>query len=277
MKESEELLVIEPIIGYRQWDIYCEKEKGKYKFRLEGSGIGAKAGFWTSGINKARCLKKDRFAKRIFSNHKIPEFNCECGFYAHKYKIDIIKELLRIRNPANTLFPIGIFNDNSNISLYGIVELTGRVIEHSEGYRAEKAEIKKLFWADERDKLNISYEDKDKKVKEKKEENKAKNNNIPPKSLTPIMTATAASIFNNYNQHLQQQVQMQAQQQAQLQTQRQQYNIRGLSPTSFISDDLNETRDIKDFTKEQIIKSLQDYYQVPIIYYKDYLEKELLK
>lgn len=257
MKKQEELLVIEPIIGYREWNIYCEKKNGKYKFRLEGNGVGAKAGFWTNGINKAKCLKSKLF------NHKPPNFKCECGFYAHKYKIDIIKELLRIRNPASSLFSLSIFNDNSNISLYGIVELTGKVIEHSEGYRAEKAEVKKLIWVDERNKIDIIYENKDKKDKQEEKENK---DNI-------------TNTCNGWRFYIQQQTT----QSRQLQV-RSGYSSPNLPlssqtqpPHNFGIDWGFSTTLSKTFPKDKIIKSLTDYYQVPIIYYKDYLEKELLK
>lgn len=267
--DKEELLIIEPIIGYRAWDIYCVKEKDKFSFRLKGAGVGRKAGFWIKGINKAKCLKDDdnikpnypimeEVIKKVSNKHKVPDFNCECGFYAKKYKIDIIRDL---------------FNLNDLDYFCGIVEFTGKVIEHSIGYRAEKAEIKKLIWCRDEDKISLSYEDKDEKIKEKEEKEKEKKekeekekeekkSNKKENQIGGIINdphnpiSVSLSFPNSFYQSMQN-----------IQNTFQGFNF-GVGWTMKPS---------KIFNKDKILKQISDYYQVPIIYYKDYLEKELLK
>jgi len=55
--EKEELLVIEPITAYREWEIKCIKEGKNFIFRLCGYGRGGEAPYLKNGINEAICLK----------------------------------------------------------------------------------------------------------------------------------------------------------------------------------------------------------------------------
>ena len=247
---DKEELVIEPIIGYRFWDIYCVKEKDKYTIRLKGKGVGADEGFWVKGINIAKCILLEIDEKPI--KHKAPEFKCSCGFYANKYKIDFIYQLL---------------NSNDLIYFCGIAELTGKVIEHSVGYRAEKAEIKKLIWCKDEDKINVSYEDKDKKVKDK--EKGKEQIDLSTQGVQPILGA-AQNLWTQYSQQASQIAFQRAIQQAQQITAP---SLNSNSPYSY----WGILSPVETFTKNQILEQISEYYQVPIIYYKDYLEKELLK
>ena len=272
--DKEELLVIEPIIGYRFWDIYCVKEKGKYTIRLKGAGVGGQNGFWVKGINIAKCidttpshlLEIDRKPIK-YKKHKAPKFKCSCGFYTNKYRIDFIYQLL---------------NSNDLNYFCGLVELTGKVIEHSSGYRAEKAEIKKLIWCKDEDKISLSYEDKDKKeVKETEKEEEKDNqirakmhNGFNPNSVNNISSAPILGVAQNL-------LAQSIQQAPQTVFQRAIQQAQQISATSF---NLNSSCSywakippVEIFTKNQILKQISEYYQVPIIYYKDYLEKELLK
>jgi len=129
----------------------------------------------------------------------------------------------------------------NTIYISGIVSLTGKVIEHTEGYRAEKMEVKKLIWVEDDDKYELSYIDEKEENKKEKEDTKLWLGTSPNINVTNTADITGATlnIISTFSQLLG-------------------------KPT-------------KKFKKEQIIKSLQDYYKVPVIYYKDYLEKELLK
>ena len=257
--DKEELLVIEPIIGYRFWDIYCVKEKGKYTIRLKGAGVGGQNGFWVKGINIAKCidttpsylLEIDRKPIK-YKKHKAPKFKCSCGFYTNKYRIDFIYQLL---------------NSNDLNYFCGLVELTGKVIEHSSGYRAEKAEIKKLIWCKDEDKISVSYEDKDKKVKDK--EKGKEQIDLTTQGVQPILGA-AQNLWTQYSQQASQIAFQRAIQQAQQITAT---LLNSNSPCSY----WGILPPVETFTKNQILEQISEYYQVPIIYYKDYLEKELLK
>ncbi|MGD9276392.1 MAG: hypothetical protein PVJ67_04415 [Candidatus Pacearchaeota archaeon] len=235
-KDKEELLVIEPIIGYREWNVRLYKIKGKWEFRLIGNGAGEKAGYWKNGIAEAKCLKE--------AKHKVPDFNCECGFYANKYKIDFIKNLLNINNNI-TQFTFTFSNGFAStteesipqdISVYGIVELLGKVIEHSDGYRAEKVKIKEIFFTHNCSKLKFSF-----KVKKAKNETEQKKDD------------KEVSIY------------------------RYPVYLSGGTYSFYDNEDKDYETIVKEFKTDKVIKSLKDYYKVPIIYYKDYLEKELLK
>jgi len=143
-KTINEFLIIEPIIGYREWMYSHDKD---HQLKLVGTGSGNNC-FWEPGINIAKCLYKCK---------KAPNFKCSCGFYALKYKVDLFKELF-LPSPtqfyASAGYSVGYNNDD--YSIYGEVELTGKVIEHRDGYRAEKAEIKKLIYID-MDKIKLEF------------------------------------------------------------------------------------------------------------------------
>lgn len=101
---------IEPIYGIRTWvaiDAELRSHNSQY--------------FWDLGTNIAQCV----YAVRNGDNHLPPISGCSCGFYSYNF--------------ANS------FRLWSTIGVAGIVALTGQVIIHERGYRAEKAEIKALF------------------------------------------------------------------------------------------------------------------------------------
>jgi len=122
MKNKEELLVIEPIIGYRIWSIMDTKKSYKIinRLRCAYSLLNYK---WRKGINRAECKYCD----------SIPGFYCVCGFYAFK-NLNYLNE--------DNIFIGGLRNMVPFI--FGEVELFGKVVEHEFGYRAEKAKVRKL-------------------------------------------------------------------------------------------------------------------------------------
>lgn len=124
-KEPKEELLIEPIIGYREWEI-----KQGSNYWLNGIGVDYR---WHKGVNTFRCFQD--------AKHKKPKFNCSCGFWAYKDVTKIFDHLFSRLVYVKDIRDL--FRSTTNIA--GIVKLTGTIIEHEEGYRAEKAEIVELF------------------------------------------------------------------------------------------------------------------------------------
>jgi hypothetical protein len=102
------LKVLGPIYGYRAW-------------RLRGSGLYSFSGWrpWPNDEPKAALCWKN-FTP--WGNHCAPGYWCHCGIHAW---IDI--------PPKKAYSPQGM------TPVWGIVELSGRAIEHDWGYRAQYA------------------------------------------------------------------------------------------------------------------------------------------
>ena len=107
--KHEKYLVIEPIIGYRGFLAMSPSLYGICSYSL--SALDNK-------INVSKC-------KSV--SHKSPNWGCNCGFYAYKSKNLLVERIFEY-----------------SVCLVGTVELTGIVIEHEFGYRAEKMKIKNL-------------------------------------------------------------------------------------------------------------------------------------
>ena len=122
MMNKEELLVIEPIIGYRIWSIVDKDNHYNFTDRLKCS-YSILNYTWRKGVNRAECKYCD----------SIPGFNCCCGFYAFK-NLNYLEE--------DNICIGGL--ENSVSFIFGEVELFGKIIEHEFGYRAEKANVRKL-------------------------------------------------------------------------------------------------------------------------------------
>lgn len=119
---------IEPIAAYRAW-AYSMGHGGAQLFPLTTSGWcdeWKNAGTeWVS----ASC--------RLHLPHAVPSEDCSCGFYS-------LKELPVAIGLASTSLPIGADPDVGFVVL-GRVLLSGKVIEHGIGYRAERARIAELI------------------------------------------------------------------------------------------------------------------------------------
>jgi hypothetical protein len=233
----EKLLCIGPLTGYREWQIkYFNKLKD---FRIYGIGNGDIA--WEKGINTAKCLKEDGTMipdYKPLKHHKSPHFDCDCGFWAYKYKFDWIKHITITEKDSHLgMFTItinGLVNNlNSfqptidNIYIPGIVSLTGLVVEHELGYKSEKAEITKLIWCNDNEEIEFEVEEE----------------------------AREKQSFGQIAQY------------------------GGLTRYSWLGQ-WNETTEptpkkTKTFKSVDIIKALTDYYQVPMVNWKDYFRKEL--
>jgi hypothetical protein len=144
---------IEPLIGYRAWYFAVERHRASL-FPISApdpSGWsvwdGADKG-WVSATCRrvadnpqprldalGRCVCRQQVALRLRSKpcsdcdpdpHPPPGERCSCGFYA-------MKTLESVEEPSGPLDVI-----------LGRVELTGKVIEYTFGYRAERARITQL-------------------------------------------------------------------------------------------------------------------------------------
>lgn len=109
----------EPVRGFRMWRID------------NGRMVGNHGGFWVTRRMTARCKKSPGRSEDLPVPHD--EQVCEwpgCGVYAMKKPDLIIQGLIdELTAPHHPMTAAG-----------GVVEMTGRVIEHEHGYRAEHAE-----------------------------------------------------------------------------------------------------------------------------------------
>ena len=142
---------IEPISGYRCWS-YQVSPVGVSLFPLRQfqAGPSAWAGAEARWV-KARCMLMSRLLNHaqyirellgVASGadpaltvedppHEVPMEDCSCGFYA-------------MRDLDRGLADVSLHTDLAQIYVLGRVLLAGKVIEHSRGYRAERARIAEL-------------------------------------------------------------------------------------------------------------------------------------
>ncbi len=281
MSKREEYLIIEPLIAYREFQIQHVKDKNE--FRISGIGYGVGAGNLKEGVNKATCVTRPDLGLITYSylmgtvnsdepkkkkrKHKVPHWSCECGFYAYKDKFDLAVSLSHsLSNYGSTLLSSFAtwWSSNSDTQYIGAeVEFTGKVIEHETGYRAERLEIKKLLWLYKKDVVEIEVK-KEEKI-DVGEEIEVITDSLA-QTTTSAPTATETMILqNNYIQRI-------PQRSGQLRQQRG-YQITNIPGTSSDSDS-DSSPATKTIPNKQVIKSLQDYYDVPVIYYRDYFRKE---
>lgn len=96
-----------PLYGYRAW-------------RLRGNGLYSFTGWrpWPTDVPKAALCWRNFFP---VNPHVAPGSGCNCGIYAWK------------NVPSTPCSPQGM------APVWGVVELTGKVVSHSMGYRAQYA------------------------------------------------------------------------------------------------------------------------------------------
>lgn len=119
----------EAVVGWRTWS-------------LDSSGllIGGYGATWASAEVEAVCVRGPyaRYRTPLDDRdgewpelHLAPDPRCWCGIYAWRRKEDLLGPFVGLGAP---------------VAVVGEVELSGRVIEHEFGYRAQRARITRL-WA----------------------------------------------------------------------------------------------------------------------------------
>jgi hypothetical protein len=115
---------IEPISAYRAWVFSIEHGQAEL-FPLGGWSADWRAA--ASGWATATCLR---------AIHEAPSEGCSCGFYSLKD----LHEAITLGSPIHATFQSGGMG-----LVLGRVLLSGKVIEHESGYRAERAQVAELI------------------------------------------------------------------------------------------------------------------------------------
>ena len=110
-EEPEPMWTTGPVIGWRRFAVYPNSNE-------QDILVGPTGKPWQTSTLIARCLHESKT-----SRHVAPAWDCECGIYAMTYPPSM----------------------STSFNVLAEVELSGRVIEHEYGYRAEKATILRLW------------------------------------------------------------------------------------------------------------------------------------
>jgi hypothetical protein len=125
---------IEPIVGFRVW-FYTLTGSRPHLYPLSSRGDLVASSPWDgaeSGWVVASCG-----VDPVATGH-VPAWECTCGFYATK----------SLSTLDGALFPLMIRPPERGADrglILGRVELAGKIIEHDDGYRAQKARIAELI------------------------------------------------------------------------------------------------------------------------------------
>jgi hypothetical protein len=126
--------LIEPIIGYRGWR-YTTSDRGVQLFavgHIDHSAMNDWEGASSSWVT-ASC------GYVLEPTHVVPDEECTCGFYAMKSADDVA-------GFGMASDPVDSFEgEGATGTVLGRVFLAGKVIEHADGYRAERARIAELI------------------------------------------------------------------------------------------------------------------------------------
>jgi hypothetical protein len=148
---------IEPISGYRCWS-YTVSPVGVSLFPLRHLQAGPSTWSAWAGAEsrwvRARCILTSpvypsQFLREVLAMapgadpaltvedppHEVPMEDCSCGFYA-------------MRDLDRVLVGMGLFDplaERATLYILGRVLLAGKVIEHAQGYRGERARIAELI------------------------------------------------------------------------------------------------------------------------------------
>ena len=122
---------IEPISAYRAWFYSIEGTSAQLiplsevSMRSDWEGAGAR---WVT----ASCPVSGS------ASHEVPSEGCSCGFYSHK-ELDVAVDHTGI------FLHLTILGQAPEPVVLGRVLLSGKVIEHDSGYRAERARVAELI------------------------------------------------------------------------------------------------------------------------------------
>src|SRR5918999_2862318 len=129
----------EPLVGYRMWHYTLRPGAIQlHALSCEGQAWSCRCGWQYGGSTWATA------SCSLAKQHRaVPAENCTCGFYA-------IRTLDRLLEQAPLLFFVLIRDapsdpDVDENMVLGRVDLAGKVVEHEDGFRAEKARVAELF------------------------------------------------------------------------------------------------------------------------------------
>jgi hypothetical protein len=125
---------IEPIVGYRAWLYGISGPRAKlHPLGTSGTEVTT-ASPWDgaeSGWVVASCA-------RGCDPTRVPGELCTCGFYSVKTLLILLQMFGSFTDPAFEFEP-------GSGCVFGRVELAGKIIEHDDGYRAERARVAELI------------------------------------------------------------------------------------------------------------------------------------
>jgi hypothetical protein len=125
---------IEPIAAYRAW-FYSIEGRTARLYPLAGPPVSSLGGAWKGAGTTWVTASCPRFRSTA---HEVPSEDCTCGFYS-------MKELELVVEHASIFHHMGIMGPGSDRVVLGRILLSGKVIEHDLGYRAERARIAELI------------------------------------------------------------------------------------------------------------------------------------
>ena len=121
---------IEPISAYRGW-FYSIEGKSAQLFPLSGISVGSD---WEGAGARWVTASCPTFGS---ASHEVPSEGCSCGFYSCKELDDAVSHAPIFRLSTQGLPPVQV--------VLGRILLSGKVIEHESGYRAERARVAELI------------------------------------------------------------------------------------------------------------------------------------
>ena len=136
---------IEPMVGFRMW-LYTLHRFQPQLHPINSLGHATGPSPWEgaeSGWVVASCA-----AGSVDPEH-VPGWSCTCGFYATKNLAQFCKAIALVDLPPRE-------DGVKHGWIFGRVELAGKIIEHDDGYRAQRARIAELNPV-EGDERNGSY------------------------------------------------------------------------------------------------------------------------
>jgi hypothetical protein len=124
---------IEPIVGFRMW-LYTIHRFQPQLHPINSLGHTTGPSPWDgaeSGWVVASCA-----AGPVDPEH-VPGWSCTCGFYATKNLPQFCKAIVLVDLPPRE-------DGVKHGWIFGRVELAGKIVEHDDGYRAQRARIAEL-------------------------------------------------------------------------------------------------------------------------------------
>jgi hypothetical protein len=124
---------IEPIVAYRAW-FYSIEGRTAELYPLAGPPVSSLGNAWEGAGSTWVTASCPRFGSTA---HEVPSEDCSCGFYS-------LKELELAAEHASIFHHMTMGPGPGRVVL-GRILLSGKVIEHDLGYRAERARIAELI------------------------------------------------------------------------------------------------------------------------------------